>query len=115
MVDAQHRDAVELAYQRALTALHEARADLAEVAAARRRLAFDRSRLAPEAAAATEAALEARRADLADRVGRLRDEAEARRADLRRHAGASGVEPDEIEDEPVVEGFQQPPYPGPVS
>ena len=50
MVAPDPQVAAELAYQRALALLHDARADLENVAAARRRLAYDRTRLTPEEA-----------------------------------------------------------------
>jgi hypothetical protein len=103
--------AAELAYQRALALLHDARADLADVAAARRRLAYDRTRLTPAEADAAGRDLDARFAELSSRADRLRDEAVALRELLRRH-GEGTTEPEDIPADPATEGFEQPPYLG---
>ncbi len=113
MTDAGAQVAAELAYQRALTALHEARSDLADVAAARRRLAYERGRLDAAEVATREDALESRFTVLSARADQLRDEAVRLREILHRHLAAAAAEPDEIPDEPALEGFEQPPYPGP--
>ena len=87
MADSGAQVSAELAYQRALAALHAARADLAEVAAARRRLAFERRGADPGGAEAREQALAVQHAELTDRA-----------------------EPDEVHDEPFPGNFEQPPY-----
>lgn len=110
MVEADGLSVAELAYQHALTALHEARAELSDVAAARRRFAFDRARLSAETAAARAAALDTAHAALTSRVDGLREQAAALRAELRRLTGDAGSEPDDLPDEPESEGFQQPPF-----
>ena len=110
MVEAGERAAAELAYQRALTALHEARADLSEVAAARRRFAFDRARLSPEAVVARSAELAAAHEALTSRVDGLREQAAAFRVVLRRFTDDPGSEPDDVPEEPDTEGFHQPPF-----
>ena len=110
MVESGELSAAELAYQRALTALHEARAELSEVSAARRRFAFDRTRLSPEAAAARAGGLEAAHAGLTAQVEALRVQASALREELRRLTDDPGAEPDQLPDEPASEGFEQPKF-----
>lgn len=110
MVEADGLAAAELAYQRALAALHDARSELAEVAAAQRRFTFDRMRLAPEAASARWSELEAAHAGLSARAAELREQAAGLRARLRRLAGDAGAEPEDLPEEPAGEGFQQPPF-----
>jgi chromosome segregation ATPase len=110
VVEADELSAAELAYQRALTALHEARAELSDVAAARRRFAFDRTRMSAEAAAARAAELDTAHAALTARVDALREQASALRAGLRRLTDDTGSEPDDVPEEPEGEGFQQPPF-----
>lgn len=110
MVEAGELSAAELAYQRALTALHEARAELSDVAAARRRFAFERARLSSVAAAARAAELETAHAGLTSRVEALREQASALRAELRRLTDDPGNEPDDLPEEPDGEGFQQPSF-----
>lgn len=111
MVDADARLAAQLAYQRALAALHEARADLAGVAAARRRFAYERARLDPAAAAARDADLASRHDRLLELAQSLRDEAAALREVLRRSGDDPG-EPPGVRADEGGEGFEQPPYPG---
>ncbi|HQZ00894.1 MAG TPA: hypothetical protein PKV13_09985 [Propionicimonas sp.] len=106
---AEQREQAELAYQRALAALHDVRADLADVMAARRRLAFDRPALTSEVADQRSAELDARRAVLEARAGVLRNEAEELRGILRQGTDASG-EPTEVDPSPQSDGFEQPPY-----
>ena len=113
MVEAGERAAAELAYQRALTALHEARADLSDVAAAQRRFAFDRSRLSPEAVGVRSAELSAAQEGLTLRVDALREQAATLRAVLRRLTDDLGSEPDEVPEEPDTGGFSQPPFGAP--
>lgn len=103
------REQAELAYQRAISVLHDARAELAEVMAARRRLVFDRTRLEPAVAGRREAELETGRVALVSRVERLRAEAEELRSVLRRMTDAA-AEPAEIEPVPEADGFEQPPF-----
>ena len=110
MVEADELSGAELAYQRALTALHEARAELSDVDAARRRFAFDRTRMSGEAAAARAAGLDTAHAALSSRVDALREQAAALRAELRRLTDDTGSEPDDLPEEPDSEGFQQPPF-----
>jgi hypothetical protein len=110
VVEADGLSAAELAYQRALTALHEARAELSDVGAARRRFAFDRARLSPDAAAARAAGFEIAFAGLTSRVEALREQASALRAGLRRLTDDPGSEPDDLPQEPDADGFQQPPF-----
>jgi len=110
VVEADELSAAELAYQRALTALHEARAELSDVSAARRRFAFDRTRMSGEAAGARAAELETARASLTSRVDALREQASALRAELRRLTDDTGSEPDDLPEEPDGEGFQQPSF-----
>ena len=110
MVESGELSAAELAYQRALTALHEARSELSEVGASRRRFAFDRIRLSPEVAVARAAGLESAHAGLTARVDALREQAAALRAELRRLTDDRGTEPDDLPDEPAGEGFEQPSF-----
>ena len=110
MVEADELSAAELAYQRALTALHEARAELSAVGAARRRFAFDRTRMSGEAAGARAAELETAHASLTSRVDALREQASALRAELRRLTDDTGSEPDDLPEEQEGEGFQQPSF-----
>ncbi len=112
MADPGAQIAAELAYQRALTALHEARADLADVAAARRRLAYERGRLDATEVAEREQVLGARFAELSARADQLRDEAVRLREVLRRHLEDLAAEPDEVPEEPTPGDYEQPPYPG---
>ncbi|MGC3994420.1 MAG: hypothetical protein QM779_09985 [Propionicimonas sp.] len=112
MVDGSARVEAELAYQRALTALHDVRADLADVAAAQRRLAYQRLQLSAAEAAALGEGLEARRAQLAARAAELREEAIRLREGVRRFAGDAGVEPDELPPAAPPSGFEQPPFQG---
>lgn len=109
MVAPDPQIAAELAYQRALALLHEARADLANVAAARRRLAYDRTRLTPGEADVAARDLDSRFAELSARADRLRDEAVALREHLRRH-GEMTAEPEDLPEDTGAEGFEQPPY-----
>lgn len=102
MVGSQHRDAAELAYQRGLAALHEARAALAEVEAAQRRRFLDRSGDAAE--------LAARRAGLLADVARLREAAEELRRQLRQHTDPHPAEPDVAPEPPAENGYEQPPF-----
>lgn len=113
MADPGAQVTAELAYQRALAALHEARSDLADVAAARRRLAYERPRLDGVEFAARERALADRFAALSARADQLRDEAAHLREVLYRHVADGAAEPDELPDQPPSDGFEQPPYPGP--
>ena len=101
-------DLVQREYQRSLSALHEARAGLDGIKAARRRLVFDRSSLGAEAADRADADLRVDQDRLQGEIDRLRQDAERLRQQLR--AGHSQVEPDEIEVAPPVEGFEQPPF-----
>ena len=107
MSEAQEQ--AQLAYQRALAALHDARTELADLMAARRRLYFDRLELTPEVVAQREAELEAGRNALEARVQRLRAEAEERRAALGRGPGAAG-EPTLVEPSGPLDGYEQPPF-----
>jgi hypothetical protein len=110
VVEADELSAAELAYQRALTALHEARAELSDVGAARRRFAFDRPRMSGDAAAARAAELDTAHAALTTRVDALRVQASALRGELRRLTDDTGNEPDDLPDELDGEGFQQPSF-----
>lgn len=110
MVEDGRLDAAELAYQRALAALHEARADLSDLASAQRRFSYDRVRLDPGAAATRAADLEAVRARLLAQVERLRDLAGSARAELRRLTDDPDSEPDDVPDEPADGEFHQPPF-----
>jgi hypothetical protein len=110
VVEAGELAEAELAYQRALAALHEARSELSDLSAARRRFAFDRLRLAPEVAAARAAELESAHAALTVRAGTLREQAAILRAELRRLTDDAAAEPDDPAEEPAAEGFQQPPF-----
>lgn len=103
----QAAEQAELAYQRALAALHEARADLAAVQASIRRLVYDRSGLPAAVAELREAELGARRELLEAQVASLRVEAERRR-----HAREvpAGAEPALPAPDPGGEGFEQPPF-----
>ena len=108
VVEAGKRDAAEMAYQRALAALHQARADLSDLSAAKRRFAYDRPRLTAEAAATQAAELETVRMRLLALVERLRQQAATTRTELRRLTDDPDAEPDELPDEPAEEGFHQP-------
>lgn len=110
MVEADDLAAAELAYQRALAALHDARSELSGVAAAQRRFTFDRVRLTPEAAAARWSELEAAHAGLSARAGDLREQAASLRERVRRLAGDAAAEPEDLPEEPEGQGFQQPPF-----
>lgn len=110
MVEADELSAAELAYQHALTALHEAREELSDVGAARRRFAFDRAHMSGEAAAARATELDTAHAALTSRVDALREQAASLRAGLRRLTDDAASEPDDLPDEPEGEGFQQPPF-----
>jgi len=96
-------------FQARLTALHEARAKLAEQEAALHRLAIHRFGMEPGEAAAQEAALSAQRAKLTDEVDRLHAAALAARSALRRLTDLH-AEPDEVPPQSVVDGFEQPPF-----
>ncbi len=109
MVDDGDRAEAELAYQRALAALHEARARLAELTAARRRFAFDRTRLGADAAEVRAAELEATHTALMARADQLRDQAAGLRAVLR-HLDDRSPEPDDLPEEQPPGGYQQPPF-----
>lgn len=113
MTDTGGQVEAELAYQRALAALHQVRADLADVAAARRRLAYERVVLTDAEVEARRHALDAEFSVLSGREDRLRDEAVRLREQVRRHLADAAPEPDEVPDEPAFEGFEQPPHPGP--
>ena len=108
MVEAGKLDAAEMAYQRALAALHEAREDLSGLSAAQRRFAYERPRLTVEAAATHAAQLETARAVLFAHVEQLRVQAATTRAELRRLTDDLDAEPDELPDEPAGDGFHQP-------
>lgn len=114
--DADAKVEAERAYQRALSALHGVRAELAEVAAAQRRLAYQRRHLVPAEAAAVESGLTARYDQLAARAAALRTEATGLRDAVRRFAPDDASEPAEL---PPVElpapatGYEQPPFSGP--
>jgi hypothetical protein len=108
VADASARVEAELAYQRALAALHEARADLAGVAAARRRLAYERAQLPPADADARDRELGVRFAELSTRATGLRDEAARLREDLRRHTDDATSEPAELPEGPEPRGFEEP-------
>lgn len=112
MVDAEGRIAAEIAYQRALTALHETREALAAVQAARRRLEFERAGLPSAEADARARDLTTQHSGLAGRAEELRSRAAALRDELRRAGGAAGepVEPP-ASPEPGA-GFVQPPFAG---
>lgn len=110
MVEADDRAAAQLAYQRALAALHEARSALADLAAARRRFAFDRVRLAPAAAGTRSAELKVAHAELLSRADQLRDLAAGLRAELRHLTDELDDEPDEVPEDPAGSGYQQPPF-----
>lgn len=110
MVDDGDRAEAELAYQRALAALHEARASLAELNAARRRFAFDRTRLGAEAAEARAAELEATHTALVAHADQLRDRAAGLRSVLRHLSDEQSPEPDDLPDEQPPGGYQQPPF-----
>ena len=110
MVEDGRLDAAELAYQRALVALHEARADLSDSSAAQRRFSYDRVRLDPAVAAMRAAELEARHTQLTARVRHLRELAGTARAELRHLTDDPDAEPDEVPDEPADAGFHQPPF-----
>lgn len=96
-------------FQRRLTALHAARAKLAEQEAALHRLAIHRMRMEPGEAAAQEAVLSAQRAKLTDEVDRLHAAALAAQAALRRLTDLH-IEPDVISPQSPVDGFEQPPF-----
>jgi hypothetical protein len=102
--------AAELAYQRALAALHEARADLSDLSAAQRRFSYDRVRLDHPTAAARAAELEAAHDRLVADVEQLRALAGTARAELRHLTDEPDSEPDEVPDEPTDAGFHQPPF-----
>ena len=111
MVEDGRLDAAELAYQRALAALHEARSELSDLSAAQRRFSYDRLRLDPTAAATRAAELEAAHAQVVAHVEQLRDLAGIARAELRHLTDDPGAEPDEVPDEPDesdAAGFHQP-------
>jgi hypothetical protein len=100
--------AAEREYQRRLSALHAARAWLAEVEAGQRRLAIDRPRLGAGVAAERADELAAQWARATAAVDKMHDDAVSARAELR-HFGED-VEPDALPDEPPAIGFQQPPF-----
>lgn len=110
MVEGGQLATAELAYQRALSTLHEARAALSELAAARRRFAYDRAWLAPEQAVAGEAELEAEQERLVAQAEQLRQLAADLRVEVRRLAGHAGAEPDVVPEEAPLSGYQQPPF-----
>ncbi|MCC6497906.1 MAG: hypothetical protein IT193_16765 [Propionibacteriaceae bacterium] len=110
MVDDGERAEAELAYQRALTSLHEARAALEDLAAARRRFAFDRGRMGADAAAARAAELEASHASLLAHADQLRDLAAGLRSTLRRLTDDTAPEPDDLPEEPAGGDYEQPPF-----
>lgn len=110
MVEDGRLAAAELAYQHALAALHEARADLSDSSAAQRRFSYDRVRLDPAAAAMRAAELETVHTGLRARVEQLRDLAGSARAELRRLTDDPDSEPDELPEEPADSGFHQPPF-----
>lgn len=110
MVEPVGRVDAELAYQRALAALHEARAELADVAAARRRLAYDRVRLDPVEAQARERQLTDRFTGVSERAEQLREAAAVLREQLRRFSDDGASEPAELPDDALGEGFEQPPH-----
>lgn len=110
MVEADPREAAELAYQAALAALHDARAGLADVASARRRLAYDRTRLDAADGHAREQVLDARFAELSSLTEALRERAATAREQVRR-LGEDASEPSEVPRDDVLRGFEQPPYP----
>ena len=110
MVEAGKLDAAEMAYQRALAALHEARADLSDQSAAQRRFAYERPRLTAEAAATHAGELATVRARLLTHVEQLREQAATTRAELRRLTDDPDAEPDDLLDEPAEDGFHQPPF-----
>lgn len=111
MVEPEPRVTAELAYQRALTALHEAREELDDVAAARRRYAYDRPRLDPGEAHLREEALGHRFQQASRRVEALRAEAARLREQVRRLDDSASAEPVDVPPGTAVEGFEQPPYP----
>lgn len=109
MVD-DARLAAELAYQRALAALHDVRSDLADVAAARRRLVYERGRLDPADADSRERALADRATDLAERADLLRGRATTLRDEVRRLSGDTPPEPSDVPEPGEHERFEQPPF-----
>lgn len=110
VTEAESRAAAELAYQHGLAALHDARAELAELDAARRRLAFDEIRLDPDEVAGRQAELAAGHDRLTAQVERLREEAEGLRQLLRRYTDAVPAEPLEPPAGESSTGFEQPPH-----
>jgi hypothetical protein len=107
----------EREYQRRLAALHATRAELAEVDAALRRLAIERSRLGG-AADDRDRELRLRRESLLDRARAQREDAQAQRELLQRYHGPSGPEPSELPPEDPEAGpptgFVQPPFSEPL-
>lgn len=105
-----HQVSAELEYQRLLSELHAARARLAELEAAQRRLEIDRSRMAPAEAAASQAGLSAELAQARASTKICHDEAEHARARLNRSLRPS--EPDEMALDLPSEVFEQPHFEG---
>lgn len=107
----------EREYQRRLAALHATRAELAEVDAALRRLAIDRSRLGGAADDRLQD-LQQQREALLDRARNQRDGAQEQRALVQRLQGPVGPEPTELPPEDPGAGpptdFVQPPFSRPL-
>jgi hypothetical protein len=102
----------EREYQLRLAALHSTRADLAEVDAALRRLAIDRSRLG-DVADQRERDLHQQRQLLVEQATLQRADAQVQRDLIQRLHGAAGSEPTDIPpDDPDGPGtdFVQPPF-----
>lgn len=106
-----HQVSAELEYQRLLSELHAARAHLAELEAAQRRLEIDRSRMGPAEAAASHAGLLAELTQARATTKLCHDEAENARARLNRSLTPS--EPNEMALDLPFEGFEQPHFEGP--
>jgi hypothetical protein len=106
----------EREYQRRLAALHTTRAEIAEVDAALRRLAIDRSRLG---GVADEQAreLRLRREGLLKVAGTQREDAQAQRELVQRYSSPSAPEPSELPpdlDAGTPTDFVQPPFSEPL-
>lgn len=102
----------EREYQLRLAALHSTRADLAEVDAALRRLAIDRSRLG-DVADQRERDLHQQRRLLVEQAAVQRAEAQVQRDLIQRLHGAAGSEPTDIPDDDTDHpdtDFVQPPF-----
>ena len=102
----------EREYQLRLAALHSTRADLADVDAALRRLAIDRSRLG-EAADQRERDLHRQRQLLVEQATIQRADAQVQRELIQRLRGAAGSEPTEIRPDDAdgeQTEFVQPPF-----